>query len=166
MQSVEHDFCTLTDGRKLPFGLMVWSTGLAPVEVVQRMEGVKKDRGRIVVDKRLRVPGLEGVFAMGDAAIESERPLGPLAQVADQQGKVNGVLCTSSRHVQRSIDHDIQIFCFGDSNCSSLEIKKCYHGWCPTCSSWNRFRPFGTDLTVAIVISHRLPFMCHGAGVG
>lgn len=87
VQSVEHDFCTLTDGRKLPFGLMVWSTGLAPVEVVQRMEGVKKDRGRIVVDKRLRVPGLEGVFAMGDAAIESERPLGPLAQVADQQGK-------------------------------------------------------------------------------
>lgn len=92
VQSVEHDSCTLADGRKLPFGLMVWSTGLAPVEVVERMEGVKKDRGRIVVDGRLKVPGLEGVFAMGDAAIEPERPLGPLAQVADQQGKVNEVL--------------------------------------------------------------------------
>lgn len=55
---------------------------------MQRMDGVEKHRGRIVVDGRLRVPGFEGVYAMGDAAIEPGRPLGPLAQVADQQGKV------------------------------------------------------------------------------
>lgn len=67
---------------------MVWSTGLAPIELVQEMDGVRKERGRIAVDGRLRVPGMEGVFAMGDAAVNPEKPLGPLAQVADQQGKV------------------------------------------------------------------------------
>lgn len=88
MKLVERHSCTLADGRKIPFGLMVWSTGLAPTEFVEHMSGLKKERGRIVVDDRLRVPGLDGVFAMGDAAIEPARPLGPLAQVADQQGKV------------------------------------------------------------------------------
>ena len=72
----------------MPFGLMVWSTGLAPIDLVRDMQGVKKERGRIAIDGRLRVPGMEGVFAMGDAAVDPEKPLGPLAQVADQQGKV------------------------------------------------------------------------------
>lgn len=70
-------------------GSQVWSTGLAPTELVSSMEGLEKERGRIKIDGRLRVPGVEGVFAMGDAAINPEKPLGPLAQVADQQGKVS-----------------------------------------------------------------------------
>ncbi|CAM9254090.1 unnamed protein product [Pylaiella littoralis] len=87
VKSVGPAECTLGDGRKLPFGLMVWSTGLAPTELVSSMEGVEKERGRIKIDGRLRVPGMEGVFAMGDAAVNPDNPLGPLAQVADQQGK-------------------------------------------------------------------------------
>ncbi|CAM9190297.1 unnamed protein product [Laminaria digitata] len=87
VESVRHSECTLGDGRTLPFGLMVWSTGLAPIDLVRDMQGVKKERGRIAIDGRLRVPGMEGVFAMGDAAVDPEKPLGPLAQVADQQGK-------------------------------------------------------------------------------
>lgn len=88
VKTVDHSVCTLGDGRTLPFGLMVWSTGLAPIDLVRDMQGVKKERGRIAIDGRLRVPGMEGVFAMGDAAVDPENPLGPLAQVADQQGKV------------------------------------------------------------------------------
>lgn len=88
VKMVRHSECTLGDGSTLPFGLMVWSTGLAPIDLVRDMEGVKKERGRIAIDRRLRVPGMEGVFAMGDAAVDPESPLGPLAQVADQQGKV------------------------------------------------------------------------------
>lgn len=88
VKSVGHAQCILADGRKLPFGLMVWSTGLAPVELTENMQGVKKERGRIAIDGRLRVFGMNGVFAMGDAAVDPEKPLGPLAQVADQQGKV------------------------------------------------------------------------------
>lgn len=66
----------------------MWSTGLAPTGLVSSMEGVEKERGRIKIDDRLRVPGMGGVFAMGDAAVNPDNPLGPLAQVADQQGKV------------------------------------------------------------------------------
>ncbi|CAM9106009.1 unnamed protein product [Ascophyllum nodosum] len=86
VQSVGEKVCTLVDGRKFPFGLMVWSTGLAPLDLVKKMD-VAKDRGRIAIDDWLRVTVLEGVFAMGDAAVNPQKPLGPLAQVADQQGK-------------------------------------------------------------------------------
>lgn len=88
VESVGQRECNLRDGRKLPFGLMVWSTGLAPLDIVKEMD-IEKERGRIAIDDRLRVPGMEGVFAMGDVAVNPQKPLGPLAQVADQQGKVN-----------------------------------------------------------------------------
>ena len=55
------------------------------------MEGLEKERGRITIDGCLRVPGAQGVFAMGDAAVNPDNPLGPLAQVADQQGKVGSL---------------------------------------------------------------------------
>lgn len=60
------------------------------------MDGLEKERGRIKIDDRLRVPGVEGVFAMGDAAVNPQNPLGPLAQVADQQGKVGGKIVASA----------------------------------------------------------------------
>ncbi|CAN0479714.1 unnamed protein product, partial [Discosporangium mesarthrocarpum] len=34
-----------------------------------------------------------GVFAIGDAAVEKDHPLGPLAQVANQQGKASTFRC-------------------------------------------------------------------------
>lgn len=86
----EQQQTTTTNGILVLF--QVWSTGLAPTELVSSMEGVEKERGRIKIDGRLRVPGMDGVFAMGDAAAHPENPLGPLAQVADQQGKVTGGL--------------------------------------------------------------------------
>lgn len=89
VKSVGKTGATLGDGRTLPFGLMVWSTGLAPSQFVQGMVEVKKERGRIAIDERLRVPEMEGVFALGDAAVNPKQPLGPLAQVADQQGKAS-----------------------------------------------------------------------------
>ena len=46
--------------------------------------------GRIIVDDRLRVPGVDGVFALGDCAVSQDKPLAMLAQVANQQGKYLG----------------------------------------------------------------------------
>ncbi|CAM9636127.1 unnamed protein product [Chrysoparadoxa australica] len=76
----------LGDGTVLPFGLMVWSTGVRPTPLVDKLD-LEKDKGRVVIDKFLRVKGREGsVFAMGDCAAQEDGPLPPLAQVANQQG--------------------------------------------------------------------------------
>jgi len=79
----------LSDGTKLPFGTMVWSAGLAPVNFTNDVEGVlpRAPNGRIITDEYLRVKGHEGsIWAIGDAAVCDTEPHAQLAQVARQQG--------------------------------------------------------------------------------
>jgi len=82
----------LADGSELPFGMMVWSAGLAPVKFVTNSGLDLHNRGgRIRVDDYLRVTGCKGrVFALGDCAGTESGPLPPTATVAEQQGQYLG----------------------------------------------------------------------------
>ena len=72
------------DDSELPFGTMVWSAGLAPVNLVAN-SNLMLDGGRISVDDYLRVPGAGGrVYALGDCAATPDH-LPPTATVAEQQ---------------------------------------------------------------------------------
>ncbi|KHN00116.1 internal alternative NAD(P)H-ubiquinone oxidoreductase A2, mitochondrial-like [Glycine soja] len=81
----------LSDGTEVPYGLLVWSTGVGASEFVKTLDLPKSQGGRIGVDDWLRVPSVEDVFALGDCAGFLEhtgRPVLPaLAQVAERQGK-------------------------------------------------------------------------------
>jgi len=46
---------------------VVWTAGVKPHPVVGRL-GLPLEQGRIVVDETLKVRGVEGVWAIGDAA--------------------------------------------------------------------------------------------------
>lgn len=77
----------------IPAGCIVWGAGVRATPVADWL-GVAGDRaGRVSVDDRLRVRGLEGVYVLGDAALlagADGRPLPALAQVASQQGDYLG----------------------------------------------------------------------------
>ena len=102
------DACTATlaGGEVLPTRTVVWTAGVKPSPVVKRL-GVPLDErsGRIVVDRALRVKGVEGVWAIGDAAhvpdpLNLERPAPPTAQHAIRQGRKvadNVILTLSDR---------------------------------------------------------------------
>ncbi|KAF3451547.1 hypothetical protein FNV43_RR07642 [Rhamnella rubrinervis] len=81
----------LNDGTDVPYGLLVWSTGVGPSDFVKSINLPKSPGGRIGVDEWLRVPSAEDVFALGDCAGFLEhtgRPVLPaLAQVAEREGK-------------------------------------------------------------------------------
>ncbi|KAK7252191.1 hypothetical protein RIF29_35974 [Crotalaria pallida] len=81
----------LSDGTDVPYGLLVWSTGVGPSEFVKSLNLPKSPGGRIGVDEWLRVPSVEDVFALGDCAgflEQTGRPVLPaLAQVAEREGK-------------------------------------------------------------------------------
>ncbi|KAL8107895.1 internal alternative NAD(P)H-ubiquinone oxidoreductase A1, mitochondrial-like isoform X1 [Apium graveolens] len=81
----------LSDGSDVPYGLLVWSTGVGPSEFVKSLNLPKSHGGRIGVDEWLRVPSVEDVFALGDCAGFLEQTgkqvLPALAQVAERQGK-------------------------------------------------------------------------------
>ncbi|KAI5012093.1 hypothetical protein ZWY2020_024227 [Hordeum vulgare] len=81
----------LSDGTHVPYGLLVWSTGVGPSEFVKSLDLPKSPGGRIGIDEYLRVPSVEDVYALGDCSgfLEStKRPVLPaLAQVAEREGK-------------------------------------------------------------------------------
>ncbi|KAJ3553506.1 hypothetical protein NP233_g12626 [Leucocoprinus birnbaumii] len=78
---------------EVPFGLLVWSTGLAPNPLISAITDVKKNCKSLYTDDQLNVimndtnqPN-EDVWAIGDAAIVEGAPLPATAQVASQKAK-------------------------------------------------------------------------------
>lgn len=81
----------LSDGTSVPYGLLVWSTGVGSSQFVKSLNLPKSPGGRIGIDEWLRVPSVEDVFALGDCAGFLEQTgkqvLPALAQVAEREGK-------------------------------------------------------------------------------
>ncbi|MEV8372288.1 NAD(P)/FAD-dependent oxidoreductase [Kribbella sp. NPDC056861] len=85
------DGVRLTDQSELATRSLIWCVGVRPDPVVDGL-GLKTDKGRLVVDEYLQVPGHPEVFACGDAAAVPDltRPgeVTPMtAQHAERQGK-------------------------------------------------------------------------------
>jgi NADH:quinone reductase (non-electrogenic) len=81
----------LTDKTLVPTKSLIWCVGVRPDPVVERL-GLKTEKGRLVVDEYLNVPGRPEVFACGDAAAVPDltRPgeVTPMtAQHAERQGR-------------------------------------------------------------------------------
>lgn len=91
---VDDGVVELDDGRRIEAGTIVWAAGVRAAPVAE-MLGVELGKaGRIVVGGDLSVPGHPNVFAIGDIAVDPERPLPQVAQPAIQGGK----------HVARQIE--------------------------------------------------------------
>jgi len=94
LQEIGDGTATLSDGEVVPTRSVVWTAGVKPGAVVSRL-GLPLDErsGRIVVDRTMRVPGVDGVWAIGDAAAvpdpahRGEQPSPPTAQHAIRQGR-------------------------------------------------------------------------------
>jgi NADH:quinone reductase (non-electrogenic) len=79
----------LSDGRTIPTRTTVWAAGIEPASLVENLDAQKDHRGRLLVDRYLRVKGRPGVYAVGDCtSIDYDGPPVPaLAQAAEQEGK-------------------------------------------------------------------------------
>ncbi|XP_010510422.1 PREDICTED: internal alternative NAD(P)H-ubiquinone oxidoreductase A2, mitochondrial isoform X2 [Camelina sativa] len=58
----------LDDGTEVPYGLLVWSTGVGPSPFVRSLGLPKDPGGRIGIDEWMRVPSVQDVFAIGDCS--------------------------------------------------------------------------------------------------
>ncbi len=76
----------LKDGTRIPYGWLVWSTGIGPTPFVRSLPFAKDRRSRLIIDGHLRVEGCADVFALGDCATQRDHDLPATAQVAQQQG--------------------------------------------------------------------------------
>ncbi|GIJ20481.1 hypothetical protein Vlu01_11050 [Micromonospora lutea] len=86
------DGVKLTDGGYVPTCSLIWCVGVRPDPFVAEL-GLRTEKGRLVVDEYLNVPGFPEVYACGDAAAVPDltRP-GEIctmtAQHAQRQGKL------------------------------------------------------------------------------
>ena len=57
----------LTDGTSIPAATLIWTAGVKPSAAIESLD-CKKERGRLLVDEYLAVPGVNGLWAAGDCA--------------------------------------------------------------------------------------------------
>ncbi|KAG0588080.1 hypothetical protein KC19_2G214500 [Ceratodon purpureus] len=92
VKHVDPEKLILSNGTEVPYGLLVWSTGVGPSKFMKKLEHFEKNKGgRVAIDNHLRVPHHEDVYAIGDCAgyMDSlnKPPLPALAQVAEREGR-------------------------------------------------------------------------------
>ncbi len=106
--SADDTSVTLTDGTTIATRTLVWGAGVVASPLVMEL-GLPTRRGRLVTDPDLSVPGVEGLWAAGDAAAvpdlavagaDGQRPdTAPTAQHAQRQGVALG------RNVAAALGH-------------------------------------------------------------
>jgi NADH:ubiquinone reductase (H+-translocating) len=81
----------LSDG-EIRSETLVWTAGTAPNAIVKSLDVQKDQRGAVIVDAHLAVPGHPGVWALGDCACvtdaQSGKPCPPTAQFALREAAV------------------------------------------------------------------------------
>jgi NADH dehydrogenase len=86
----ENGVVRLSNGDQIPADTLVWTAGTAPSPLVAALP-LPKDRGRIMVNDHLEVPGFPGVWALGDCASVPNPATGgfhpPTAQHALREGR-------------------------------------------------------------------------------
>ncbi|MEM1202763.1 MAG: FAD-dependent oxidoreductase [Acidobacteriota bacterium] len=88
VRAVSGEGVYLEDGELVPAGTVVCTVGNAPHPVLQDLD-LPLERGRLTTDEFLRVPGREGLWAIGDCALIPDGRGGtspPTAQYAVRQG--------------------------------------------------------------------------------
>lgn len=84
------DYVELSDGRRIGSREVIWTGGMTPNPLVERLDAGRGHHGGLVADYNLAVPGYPGVWAVGDCAEipVSGKPefYGPTAQNATREG--------------------------------------------------------------------------------
>jgi NADH:ubiquinone reductase (H+-translocating) len=80
----------LSTGEEIESKALIWTAGTSPNPALDRLP-CAKERGRLKVDEMLRVPGHQGIWALGDCALVPDHKTGqyypPTAQHALREGK-------------------------------------------------------------------------------
>ena len=59
---------TLSDGERIETETVIWAAGIRAAPLTAQIPAGRDNFGRLMVDRDLRVPGVAGIFATGDAA--------------------------------------------------------------------------------------------------
>ncbi len=99
--SVDDEGATLADGTFIRTRTLVWTAGTSPHPLLRTLP-CEKDKGRLLANEYLELPGYPGVWALGDCTLVPDRKTGkfhpPTAQHALREGR------TTARNIVAAID--------------------------------------------------------------
>lgn len=75
---------TLANGERIESATVIWAAGLRAAPLTGQIPAERDNFGRLMVDRELRVPGISGIFATGDAAKAACDDLGNYALMSCQ----------------------------------------------------------------------------------
>jgi NADH dehydrogenase/putative oxidoreductase len=84
------DAGVVVSGRRVPAGNVFWAAGVMASPAAQWLKAEADQAGRVKVTEDLSVPGLPGIFTIGDTALSNGwngKPVPGLAPAAKQQGR-------------------------------------------------------------------------------
>ncbi len=92
----------LTDGTSIPAATLVWTAGVKPSAAIESLD-CKKERGRLLVNEYLAVPGSSGLWAAGDcAAVPNGYETGNFFPPTAQHGMREAI--TAAKNIEAAID--------------------------------------------------------------
>jgi len=111
LNEVHADHVVLSDNSRVDTRTVAWVTGVTAAPLIQSL-GLPTEKGRLIVQTDLQVPGHPDVFAAGDAAAVPDvtqpgKITPPTAQHATRQGKAlaNNVAASLGRGKKRDYKH-------------------------------------------------------------
>ena len=90
LEAAEGGVIRLSDGETFPAETLVWTAGVKPSPLARESGLPVDDQGRLVVDRSLRVEGVEDVWGAGDAAAVPDETTGGLSPPTAQHGLRQG----------------------------------------------------------------------------
>ena len=98
--SYDGSLVKLSDGQSIPASTLIWTAGVKPNAIIASLP-CHKERGRLVVDEFLGVPGVPGLWAAGDCAAVPVLKTGEFHPPTAQHGLRQGLI--AARNIEAAI---------------------------------------------------------------
>jgi NADH dehydrogenase len=118
LREVRRDAVVLSSGETIPAETVVWTAGVFAHPLVAQLPGEKDERGRVVTSPEMQVPGLSGVWALGDSAAVPDAKAGGETAPATAQHALR-----QARQLARNIAASVtggRLECFSHGNLGML----------------------------------------------
>jgi NADH dehydrogenase len=93
--SYDGSLVTMTDGKSIPASTLIWTAGVKPSAVIAPLPS-QKERGRLLVNEFLGVPGVAGLWAAGDCAAVPDSKTGRFHPPTAQHGLREGLIAAKN----------------------------------------------------------------------
>ncbi|WP_019831737.1 NAD(P)/FAD-dependent oxidoreductase [Sphingomonas sp. PR090111-T3T-6A] len=95
--AIDADGVTLANGERIDSKTVIWTAGMRASALTEQIPAERDRFGRLHVDRNLRVPGVDGVYATGDTAFAA----------TDDEGNHASMSCQHAMGLGRSSGHNV-----------------------------------------------------------